>query len=171
MQQTRLPTIKEPSIPKPIEKERRFLHPSPFKYNGRRLFSNALGQQFFARTRLDGKPSNYSIDVFQLGDGEPITRFSAALALYGKALIIKFMSRESGGDFGRYHKMAPGGYCASRIIVNEAISLAQKLGAESIYMENVGYIQLFAHFRSLGFKEVEGTNHMWLEVPGGARNP
>lgn len=171
MQMTRLPHVRESTPSKSIEKERRFLRPSPFKYLGRRLYSNELGQQFFAKTRTDGQAGNYSIDVLQLGDGDPINRFSAAANLSGKALIIKFICRASWGDLPRYRGAGPTGYCASRVVLNEALSLAQKIGARSIYLSDVGYVQLFAHFKSLGFKEVPGTRHMQLEVPGGAKNP
>ncbi len=170
MQQTRLPHSRESIPSKVMEKERRFLRPSPFKYQGRRLYSNELGQDFFSRVKLDGKAGNYSIEVFQLGEGEPIARFVASAQLMGKAFMVKFMTRTSWGALRKYSGVAPTGYCAARLVVNEAISLAQKLGAKTICLEAANF-RLFAHYRSLGFSEIPNTNYMQLEVAYGAKNP
>jgi len=166
MQQTCLPNIREPAPLEDRLKGRRLLRPAPFTHRGKRLYSNELGQEFYARVRLDGRPGNYSIEIFQLEEGKPMARFSASAQLMGKALMIKFMTRTS-WDSLPDRQRAPTGYCAARMVFNEAISIAQKLGAETIYLKAASH-KLFAYYRSLGFKEIselKNSDYMELSVP------
>jgi hypothetical protein len=149
--------------PQHAAKEKRVLRPTTDFHEGKKIYANELGQEFFSRsfpTREEYK-NRHTIEVLQLGDGKPIIRYSAKIMHIGKALTIAHAESRSWGASG---------YRAMRIIRDEAISLAQSLGAKTIYIKPKNF-KLASLCLSLGFKEIPNLDYMELKVPGGASNP
>ncbi len=147
-------------------KEKRILRPSRAFHEGRRIYANELGQQFFSRSfptaGRDGK--HHTIEVLQLGEGKPLIRYSATTFLMGKALKIEYAERVKWGFLPKLPGPQPSGYRAMRLILSEAISLAESLGAQTIYAEPVNF-KVASYYLSLGFREIPNSGYMGLPVP------
>ncbi len=152
--------------PQQAAKKKRALRPTKHFHEGKRIYANEFGQEFFSRSfPTKGEEGNRrTIEVLQLGEGEPIVRYSAKIMLMGKALKIEYAERASGGAIPHLSGAHPSGYRAMRLILNEAISLAQSLGAKTIYAEEANF-KVSSNYLSLGFKKIPNSDYMELPVP------